>query len=435
MICFQAIVWSLAAFKIARLIVLGIGGTLLALGWIVLRRGVERFFLIDIVPENFPVRAIAFTLLGFMGLTAFIVATIAVENQRRGGIRRWKTIPGIDRSASPVIKAVERRTLIERLDFLSRGRKQFKSAAAAQFWYEWRRHASLVPLATGCVLVLIMAPAPFLAPIGAERAGILLSWIFALPLLLALVLGKGFGKADLWSKEPGIPLFLATKPLSIEHWIGAKMKAAALASAVAWLIVLVATSVWLRLWCDYQPLLDEIRKATTAFPAFNVGSALALLSLCVLLTWRFLIGSLYLGLSGRAWMINVAACGVFLGTFAVPLGIAAIVEDHSYLLLYPPGWVAWLISGLFAAKLAGAGWLAGSARSRRLITTRAILFYLGAWIAAAAALVGIGFKLIPFEITRAAGWSRWTIALLLLLFVPLLRVAAAPAALARNRRR
>jgi hypothetical protein len=30
------------------------------------------------------------------------------------------------------------------------------------------------------------------------------------PLLLAFALGKGFGKADLWSKEPGLSSFLGT---------------------------------------------------------------------------------------------------------------------------------------------------------------------------------------------------------------------------------
>ena len=76
------------------------------------------------------------------------------------------------------------------------------------------------------------------------------------------------------------------------------MKAAAMATSIAWLLVLVLTPLWLRLWCDYQPMLDELKKTSGAYPGFSIGSGIALFWLCVLLTWRFLIGSLYLGLSG-----------------------------------------------------------------------------------------------------------------------------------------
>jgi hypothetical protein len=435
MICFQAVVWSLARFRVARIIALGVGGTLLAFGWIVLCKGVERFFLIGLIPETISVRTIGFGLLGLMSLGALTVANIAVENQRRGGIRPWRVWRNSDAN-QPQPATSSQRTLLERfIDALHRWHKPFKSVGAAQFWFEWRRHGSLLPLATGCVLLIIMAPAPFFAPIGAERAGILLIWIVALPLLLAFVLGKGFGKADLWSKEEGIPLFLATRPLSIRDWIGAKLKAAAMATATAWLLVLVLTPFWLRFWCDYQPMLDDLKKTSGAYPGFSIGSGVALFLLCVLLTWRFLIGSLYLGLSGKAWMINTAACGVFLSIFAVPLGISVIAENHAYLLLYPPAWVPWVIAALFAAKVSGSAALARHAYRHQLITTRSMLIYGTIWLGVAILLVVIGFKLVPFEITRAAGWSRWTFALLILFAVPLLRVAAAPIALARNRRR
>ena len=42
MICFQAIVWSLARFRLIRMLILGVGGTFLALGWLGLRKGAER---------------------------------------------------------------------------------------------------------------------------------------------------------------------------------------------------------------------------------------------------------------------------------------------------------------------------------------------------------------------------------------------------------
>ena len=72
----------------------------------------------------------------------------------------------------------------------------------------------LLPLATVGVLWVIMAPAPFHAPISSGMTGLALGWIIATPLLIAFVLGKGLGKADLWSRNAGMPGFLATRPIS-----------------------------------------------------------------------------------------------------------------------------------------------------------------------------------------------------------------------------
>jgi hypothetical protein len=57
MICYHTIVWTLARFRIARLIVLGFGGTFLSLGWLALRQGVERDLFAGVVPEDVDVHS------------------------------------------------------------------------------------------------------------------------------------------------------------------------------------------------------------------------------------------------------------------------------------------------------------------------------------------------------------------------------------------
>ena len=433
MSCFQTVIWALAGFKIARMVVLGMGGTLLALGWIVLRKGVDQMLLTAVLPVDFPARGIAFGLLAVMNVAALLVSFYAVENQRRGVVIGIPNLRGSilwERCTWPFRRIADRQRV--RSVYLH---NRFKSCVDAQFWYEWRRHGRLLPATTVCVLFLIVAPAPFAAPIGAERAGILLSWIVALPLLLAFVLGKGFGKADLWSRQAGIPLYLATRPLNSADWIQAKIKSATFATVLTWSLVLMVTPLWLWLWCDYESMLVEFRKTSAVSPTLNIGTVLSILLICIFLTWRFLVGSLYVGLLGRAWINNVTACALFLCIFAFPLGASVLIERQSGLLLYPPRWVTGIIVAAFCLKIIGAAVFSGTACRRGLINPRSIFQYGIIWCVVAILLLTAGFKLLPAETTRAAGWSRWTIALAILMFVPVLRVAAAPLALARNRSR
>lgn len=435
-ICYQSTVWTLAGLRAMRMIVLGVGGTVLAVGWLFLLPEAERDFLPGAVGAGWPVHTLICAALVLMSLAAWGTAHLAVERQRRGEGRDWKEIvravlrrdrPGAHPDADP--------SLLERLlDALPQRRAPLRSPAQAQLWFEWRRHGSLLPLTTGAVLLLIMAPAPFCSPIGAELTGITLGWILALPLFLAFVLGKGFGKADLWSKEPGLPLFHATRPLSHSDWIGAKIKAATLATASSWSVVLLLTPLWLWLWCDSASLLQQWRTAASEDPnGFSTGSGVILLLILILCTWRFLVGSLYLGLSGKPWMLHLAACGVFLSLFTPLLEVTPLFRGNAERFLFPPPWFRWLLLGCFAAKVATAAGLTGYARRQGFVTNRAIVSYLMIWLGVTALMIILVRQLVPLELI-AVGWNKRLFTVLTLFFVPLLRVSYAPIALARSRR-
>src|SRR5258706_9060730 len=95
MICYQAIIWSMARFKVMRILALGVGGAFFAIGWAAFRNDFERELLSWLVPDTVPVRPILCLLLCALSLGALGTAYVAVESQRHGrnaeweGWRRW----------------------------------------------------------------------------------------------------------------------------------------------------------------------------------------------------------------------------------------------------------------------------------------------------------------------------------------------------------
>jgi hypothetical protein len=435
-LCYQSAVWTLARWRAARLIVLGTGGTLLAVGWLALLPEFERDLASSLVHAGWPLHRLICTTLLAAGIGAWAIAQVVVGRQRRGELIRWsELLPAAFRRHEPSGDAHAGRTVLERLsDLLARRRGSMRTPAQAQCWFEWRRHGSLLPLTTGAVLVLIMAPAPFSAPLSAEITGIALCWMIALPLLLAFVLGKGFGKADLWSKEPGPSLFHATRPLSVSERIGAKLKAAALATVSTWGLLLPATALWLWLWCDWPALLQQWRESAADSPnEFSLGSAVMAMAILILCTWRFLIGSLYLGMSAKPWLMNLAGCGVFLSIFAPLLGTIPQLQERLQSFLFPPAWFRWLLIGLFAAKVGAAAALTIYARRQRFVKTRAVMRYIALWLLLTTLMIVMVRPLVPLEFT-AVGWNKRLFTIFALFFVPLLRISYAPIALGRSRR-
>lgn len=376
MICYQAVVWALAPFRTARLLVLGICGSIYACAWLAFQEGCGPLALI--------------------GLAALPVAYLAVESTRRGRTMEWQ---GWRKFVDLAANALPRQV------------RAFTSPRQAQFWFEWRRHGMLLPTSVTGVLLLIMAPTALVAPLSPGVAGFCLMWILLTPFLLAFPLGKGFGKADLWSKEAGLPLFLATRPLTNIAWIGTKLKAAALAALLSWVIVAVLTPLWLWLCCD-PALLVRLRSLiqTEARLAVIFGVA-------VILTWRLLAGSLYLGLSGRKWLLSVAACWVFVCFFGSIFLVAGLIDR--YLALTLPWWVSSILAGLFLIKITVA--LGLSWRSWTWSST----VYVCSWLLLTLFMLFAVWFLIPA--------ARLQYFLLALLSIPLARISYAQIALARNR--
>lgn len=414
MICYHAIVWSLARYPLFRLLALSLGGGTFFVGVLPLY---DHAWLVPLLGGVSVSRLLTVLLCGISAV-ALAIAYFAVEAQRHGGR------VGSDFRA--------RLTEIL-LDALPRDRRRFASPQAAHFWLEWRRHGLLLPLCVGGVLLLAILPAPFVAPISAPVAGVLFEIMLVAPLLLAFALGQGLGKADLWSKQPGMSLFLATKPLRNTEWISVKMKTAAVAAALAWLLVIVLVPLWLWQWCDRAVLVKWWR---TAEHMYGPGTLylLPVVTLAVLLiaTWRFLVASLFIGLAGRAWLLTAATCSVFVVVCGVPGLIVLWIEEPHLVrpFLKWPEWTPWVLTGLCAGKIVAAILITHFARRRGWVGTGSIVRYLVVWLATTGFLLLAAGWLLPVH-----GWQRWLSVMLILLFMPLARVAYAPVALAHNRHR
>jgi hypothetical protein len=198
--------------------------------------------------------------------------------------------------------------------------------------------------------------------------------------------------------------------------------------------VLILTPWWLRFCCDAQLVDQMLRHAAGIYPGIGFYGAIAVFAgIAVVLTWRFLIGGLYLGLSGKYWMLALAGVGVFLAFFGAIFLLASLSSNPAIILEYilsPPAAWLWVLATLLVVKVAAAFRLAESARRRGLVTPLAMRRYFALWFVITMALVSaVWFSGFEDSTLRSA------LVFLALLAVPLLRVSCAPIALAWGQRR
>jgi hypothetical protein len=429
MIFYQTILWTLAGFRILRIIVLGLVGTSFV--------GVAflPFFAQDIssrwLSEN-----ILIGLLSGLAAIAFAAAWVCIARQRCGGGHRRSWV----------------KSLIERIaDALPGRKKGFRSAAAAQLWYEWRRSGALLPACIGALLILVIAPLSWFLRNEPGCAAWILIWTLAMPMILAFPLGKGFSKADFWSKDLGVPSFVAIRPLATGEMIVIKMKVAALSAAISWLFVLVFLSIWMPLWADLAPLMMIRVGFWMAYGhsmwAEYVISAL-FLAASVLITWKLLIGGLWVGLSGSRKFFVASAVMYCLVPLLGFIGLTILLNHDRQVRAWAtenPDRLASICEWVAALLVMAKFWLA--AFSWRNVASARVRAYLLLWAGATLLLVTMAILLwghgmlvlqlmslmdfLPVDVYRV----RNLLVLLALLVIPFARLGYAPSALARNRHR
>jgi hypothetical protein len=403
--CYQAIIWSLAGFRVTRLV-------LLALSWTV-------FFVIGVTPVFVSLlpwtseKVFLFLRILLAGLAggSFVAAWFSVETQRRGGGR------GRGRLQARIRQII---------DALPRRHGDFASPAAAQFWYEWRRAGWLLPVCTLASLLLSFLPLSWFARADNSTAPLMLAWALALPIVLASGIGQGFVKPEFWSGDISLPPFLGVRPMATGEIVVAKMKVALLSAVLAWLPVLGFLALWLSLWAN----TTELREAWTAGLALRgLGGLRVLLVLflaaLMVLTWRGLVVGLWAGLSGSK-KLYVAAASVQVVAVLVAFRVIYLLFDHfdwqrleNYVF-----WLQWALALAVGAKI----WL--SVYSWRNITPARTACYALIWAAGTSVLVMLGWLLCP-----NVYWLKPLVIMAALLPFPLARLGFAPGALERNRHR
>jgi len=317
-------------------------------------------------------------------------------------------------------------------DALPARQQPFGSAAAAQFWFEWRGSGIVLPALVAGVVLLVIAPTSWLASNDARYTMWLLIAALATPVVLAIPVGVAFSKPTFWSEDLGFPAFVAVRPLSAQDLVAIKVKVASVSAVLSWAVVLAFLAVWLSAWAN----LDRVsRLATQLFQGHSAGAVYGMAVLVpvagTFLTWRFLVSHLWSGLSGMrpVFIASVVSLVALVTSIVLDAGRFpnSLLRDPARL-----AFVIWVVVVAVVAKcsLAAYAW--------RGVHPHYLRAYLLIWLAGTTSLVALSFVVwgivrmyAPFDVDGL----RIAVILVALLAVPLARVGLAPSSLARNRHR
>jgi hypothetical protein len=295
----------------------------------------------------------------------------------------------------------------------------FATPARAQLWFEWRQHGWTLPAMVGMV-VPAMLLLLFIPVSGTARTVFvtLFAVIVMPPFLAAFAAGK---------LATSVP-FTAVRPLTTASLVAAKLTMSILSTLVAWIVVAVAVVVALEASGTSATVIERARAIieVTGPLRFFVVTGL-ILGAAVASTWKHLVQSLCIGLSGRPWLIKSS----------VLLALTALMATGPFL-----DWLwdradvqsaiwhglPWIFAALVLAKAMAASAVAMRLHQRALLSDRAMIGAAVCWLAVVAALYGVQVWLAESPLV-----PRYYMGALAILPVPLTRVAAAPLALAWSR--
>lgn len=346
---------------------------------------------------------------------AYLVARSAVARARRGDVPDWR---GMFARA------------VSLADILRVQRDHFTSPGRAQLWFEWRRHGRSLP---GMVAILL----PFelallwLARDAPALADLILVIVLLTPPFVAAFAATTFSNANPLARDSyGVSPFVATRPLSSAALIAAKLKMAIRSTLAAWLLVVVAVPLALS-WSDTWPAVIQWVDRTIELVGMPRAIVFALLMFSGLMasTWKQLVQSMYIGLTGRAWIIRSSM--LFALTVIVIIGPVAqwIDEDvRARAALWDA--LPSILAVLACLKILAAAWVASRLSESRLLSNRTLVSGAIAWVVAVLALYGLLAWLVSGPLI-----PRSFLITIAILAVPLARLSAAPLALAWNRHR
>jgi len=345
---------------------------------------------------------------------AYFAACFAVARARRGDV--------------PDSRGMFAR--LRQIAVLKRRRDHFSSPARAQVWFEWRRHGRSLPALVGILLPFELALLWLAKDAPAFVFEILFLVLITPPFMAAFTGWTGSKPHPNVSDSYGVPPFSATRPLTSAELIGAKLKMAMWSTLAAWGLVFVTTPLALA-WSGTWPVLMERAQRMNAAIGTPRAVAFVLLILAgfIVSTWKQLVQSLHIALTGREWLIKGSVLLTL--TFLILLGpiVEWIIDSPS---VQRALWNALplILAGLVGLKMSAAAWIATRLDRSRVLGDRAFVAGAACWVLAVLALYGVlvWFFSTPFV-------ARYVLALIAILAVPLARLSAAPLALAWNRHR
>lgn len=343
---------------------------------------------------------------------AYLVARHAVARARRGDVPDWSG--GFDRMAGAWAR-------------WGRARGPFASAASAQFWLEWNRFGRSLP-----TMVAMLLPVELLLLWVSRDAPTLVFTILVVVALTPPFMGsftavtvRKSGEGD----DYGVSPFTATRPLSSAALVGARLRMAVWSTVAAWVLVIAAVPVALVLSDTWATVADRaVRLAEVVGAARATVLGALVLVMLVLTTWRQMVQSLYIGLTGRAGLIKGSALAMLCLIVVIGPLLDWAWESNArawfWVVLY------WTLGIIVAARMALGCWIATRLHRDRLLADRTLVVGAALWLAGVAAVYGVLLWLFSTPYM-----PRFLLLMLATIAVPLVRLSAAPLALAWNRHR
>ena len=410
LVLYQGISWTLSSAGPLRLIIQGA----LAFGFIATP--------IVFSWKGLPGIYVYVLFVGLAGLS-FFTSWIWVARQRSGGVFNRAVTDLPYRLGSATAGALyEHPDSLLRAKRLPRRTRPFVSAAAAQFWFEWRRSGFLLPVLIGFLLLIFIGPVSWHFRNDADFSFRLLAASLAMPLMLAAPVGKAFSKPELWSADLGLSAFIAVRPLATHEMVAIKMKVAAASAMLSWLFVLIFLGLWLPFAnLDVVTGVQFALRQSHVVPIAILGVIAA-----AFLTWRFLVAGLWIGLSGSKALFSLSAAPYALSPLLLILFLFTVSPTswlRTWIRTDPDGFVAWLswiaaVAVIAKCVLAVFSW--------RKVATGFVRQYCGVWIGTTACMIVLAV-LLPFHRLRLF------LILAALLYIPLTRIGLAVWSLDRNR--
>lgn len=329
---------------------------------------------------------------------AFLVARYAVRRARCADLPDWRSVfalPGwvADRGPS----------------------RQFASAFQAQVAYEWGQYGWSLPL-----WVAILLPVSLALLFIVDRPE------FALLVLLIALLTPPVMAAFVATSVEKVDTLLATRPMTSAAQVGAKLTAAALSVLLAWLLVFIAVPLALVLSDTWSLVAAPLGRVIDSFGPARGGALHALLLAGLMVaTWKLLVQSLYVGLSGRAWLTRLYI-GLALALMIAIVPLYFWIRETAALdaLLYSAAPWRWGLAVLVGLKMGVATMTVIRLQRANLLDARVLLHGAALWLLAVFALYGVFVWILatpqfPDDILMAVA----------ILAVPFARLSTAPLAL------
>lgn len=302
-----------------------------------------------------------------------------------------------------------------------RARRDFHSPVRAQLWLEWHEHGrsllALVPMVLPFELALL-----WIAKGAPDFIFLIMAIVAVTPPIMAACTAATMRQA--------LTSFDATRPMTDAGLVAIKLTVAVWSTLITWIVVLLATPAALELSGTMAPVLVEWRKLEAfAGTARAVTFIILLLAALMMMTWRQLVQSLCIGLSGRVWLSRVSTA-VTLALLVAIVPVSDWILGSQEVMAATWGNLPRIFVALVLLKMSAAAWTATRLWRSRLVSDRILVTGAAVWSVTVFALHAVLLWFVNLPQMPA-----YFLALIAILALPLARVSAAPLAVAWNRHR